>query len=61
MHLAVPQYSEMNSRQSIQYREPKINNDVPMGIKLLNNAESFKYNLKNLFCYNMYNCFNSMF
>ena len=37
----------MHSRQSILYKEPKIYNDVPMEIKLLNNPESFQYNLKN--------------
>ena len=36
----------MHSRQSILYIGPKIYNDVPMEIKLLNNPESFKYNLK---------------
>ena len=44
--LFVLQYSVMYSRQSILYRGPKIFNDVTMEIKLLNNPESFKYNLK---------------
>ena len=42
------QYLVMHSRQSILYREPKIYNDVPMEIKLLNNPESFKYKSKNI-------------
>ena len=54
--LFVPQYLVMHSRQSILYRGPKAHNDVPREIKLLNNPESFKYNLKIL-----YNYFNSMF
>ena len=52
--LFVPQYLVMHSRQSILYKGPKMYNDVPMEIKLLDNPESFKYNLKKIYCYNMY-------
>ena len=34
---------------------------LPMEIKLLNNRESFKYNLKKKKFKNMYICFNFMF
>ena len=39
----------MHSRQSILNRGPKIYNNVPMEIKLLNGPESFKYNLTKFF------------
>ena len=45
--LFVPQYLVMHLRQSILYRGPKMNNDVPMEIRLLNNPKSFKYKPKN--------------
>ena len=44
--LFVPKNLVIYSRQSIVNRGPKIYDDVPMEIKLLNNPESFKYNLK---------------
>ena len=56
----VPQYLAMHSSQSILYRVPKIYNDAPMQIRLLNNPESFKYNLKLFYCYNMYNFFKAL-
>ena len=43
----VPHSLVIHSRQSILYRGPKIYDDVPMEIKLLNNPESFKYKQKN--------------
>ena len=39
IQLFVAQYLVMHCRQSILYRGPKIYNDVPMEIKLLNNPE----------------------
>ena len=39
--LFVPQYLVIHSRQPILYRGPKIYNDIPKEIKLLNNSESF--------------------
>ena len=60
--LFVPQYLVMHSSQSILYRGPKIYNDIPREIKLLNDPESFKYKLKNNFsCCNMHNWFYSRF
>ena len=56
-----PQYLVMHSRQSILYRGPKIYNDAPMEIKLLNIPESFKYEFKKIYCCNMYNWFYSRF
>ena len=54
--LFVPQYLVMHSRQSFPYIGPKIYNDVPMEIKLLNNPESFKYNLKIFIMYTFLLC-----
>ena len=59
--LFAPQYLVMHSRQSILYRGPKIYNDIRREIELLNNPESFKYNLNFFYCYTMYNFLNFMF